>query len=214
MKYSVKEVYYTVQGEGAQSGRPAVFVRFSGCNLWSGLDNDRTKGPGGCSAWCDTDFVGTDGVGGGQFDSAHSLATKALDTWCKTSEAQPFVVCTGGEPLLQLDEKLIDAFHKNGFELAIETNGTLAIPRGVDWTCVSPKGSAKLIVHTGNELKLVFPQIGMDPRRFEHLDFHHFSLQPLDNNKRNENTKAALEYCLAHPKWKLSLQTHKYLGVP
>lgn len=218
MSYTVKEVYYTLQGEGVQAGRPAVFVRFTGCNLWSGRERDRDKGPGACSAWCDTDFVGTDGPGGGRFETAAALATAVREKWPSLPESSlggaRFVVCTGGEPLLQLDEALVTALHDRGFEVAVETNGTRLPPPGIDWVCVSPKAGSELVLTTGHELKLVFPQAGAEPERFESLDFEHLLLQPLDDHEREENTAAALEYCLAHPRWRLSLQTHKYLGIP
>lgn len=214
MKYSVKEIYYTLQGEGVHAGRPAVFVRFTGCNLWTGREQDRRKGPGGCSAWCDTNFVGTDGPGGGQFQTAESLAVAVREAWPETPRSRPFVVCTGGEPLLQLDEEVVTALHRAGFEVAIETNGTLLPPRGIDWICMSPKAGSELRMRAGHELKLVFPQVGAEPEQFENLDFTHFLLQPRDDADRQENTVSALRYCLEHPQWRLSLQTHKYLGIP
>ena len=213
MSYSVKEIYYTLQGEGVHAGRPAVFLRFTGCNLWSGRDQDRQKGPGGCSAWCDTDFVGTDGPGGGRFQTATALANAVSEAWRQGARSRPFVVCTGGEPLLQLDETLITALHEAGFEIAVETNGTQRPPRGIDWICVSPKAGSELALRTGHELKLVFPQDGAEPEQFEHLDFAHFLLQPRDDAAREESTAAALQYCLAHPQWRLSLQTHKLVGI-
>jgi 7-carboxy-7-deazaguanine synthase (Cx14CxxC type) len=214
MTYSVKEIFYTLQGEGVQAGRPAVFLRFSGCNLWSGLEQDRSKGPGGCSAWCDTDFVGTDGPGGGRFETAAALATAVREVWPETPRCRPFVVCTGGEPLLQADDRLVAALHDSGFEVAIETNGTRLPPRGFDWICVSPKAGSDLIVRSGHELKLVFPQVGAEPERFEGLDFAHFLLQPRDDAALQDNAAAAVRHCLENPQWRLSLQTHKYLGVP
>lgn len=214
MSYSVKEIYYTLQGEGVHAGRPAVFLRFAGCNLWSGREQDRHKGPGGCSIWCDTDFVGTDGPRGGRFGSAAALAAAVRDAWPETPRGRPFVVCTGGEPLLQLDDELVGALHGAGFEVAIETNGTRMPPRGIDWICVSPKAASELVVRSGHELKLVFPHSGAEPELFEDLDFAHFLLQPLDDEARHENTVAAIRYCLEHPRWRLSLQTHKYLGLP
>lgn len=214
MSYSVKEIYYTLQGEGVHSGRPAVFLRFTGCNLWSGREQDRHKGPGGCSAWCDTDFVGTDGPGGGRFETAADLATAVREAWPDTSRGRPFVVCTGGEPLLQLDDELVAALHGEGLEVAIETNGTRVPPPGIDWICVSPKAASQLVTRAGHELKLVFPQSGAEPERFEGLDFEHFLLQPRDDEARDENTAAAMRYCLEHPQWRLSLQTHKSLGIP
>ncbi len=213
MTYLVKERFYTVQGEGAQSGRPAVFVRFAGCNLWSGREEDRAAAQ---CRFCDTDFVGTNGSGGGRFQSADSLAAAAMELWPDLSEsgARPFVVCTGGEPLLQLDAAAIGAFHDLGFEIAVETNGTVEIPPGLDWVCVSPKAGTELKVRSGNELKLVFPQIGVSPEGVSGLAFDHFFLQPMDGPSVDENTRAALAYCMEHPRWKLSLQTHKLLGVP
>jgi 7-carboxy-7-deazaguanine synthase (Cx14CxxC type) len=214
MSYSVKEIYYTIQGEGVQAGRPAVFLRFTGCNLWSGRERDRSTGSGGCSAWCDTDFVGTDGPGGGRFETPAGLAAAAREAWPQTPGSRPLVVCTGGEPLLQLDDELVAALQVAGFEVAIETNGTRLPPRGIDWVCVSPKAGAELVIRAGHELKLVFPQAGAEPERFENLDFQHFLLQPRDDNERPANTTAAVRYCLAHPRWRLSLQTHKFLGIP
>ena len=214
MSYAVKEIYYTLQGEGVHSGRPAVFLRFTGCNLWSGRERDRHRGPGTCSAWCDTDFVGTDGPGGGSFETAADLARAVRGAWIDSPRSRPLVVCTGGEPLLHLDADLIAALHAASFEVAIETNGTLLPPAGVDWICVSPKAGSDLATRSGDELKLVFPQVGAEPELFEDLDFAHFLLQPLDDAARAENTAAALEYCLSHPQWRLSLQTHKYLGIP
>lgn len=213
MSYAVKEIYYTLQGEGANAGRAAVFCRFSGCNLWSGREEDRTSA---ICQFCDTDFVGTDGVGGGQFHAASDLAKAVASAWpVQTSvEAHPLVVCTGGEPLLQLDEHLVAAFHAAGFEVAIETNGTRIPPAGVDWICVSPKAGAELILCSGHELKLVFPQEGAEPERFEQFRFQHFFLQPMDGRMRELNTELALRYCLKHPRWRLSLQTHKLLGIP
>jgi 7-carboxy-7-deazaguanine synthase (Cx14CxxC type) len=210
--YAVKEIFYTLQGEGANTGRPAVFCRFAGCNLWTGREQDRDQAT--CQ-FCDTDFVGTDGPGGGKFDSADSLA--AAITAAGPSGEGPwrrFVVCTGGEPLLQLDASLLGALHAAGFEVAVETNGTIAPPEGIDWLCVSPKVGAELVVRSGNELKLVYPQDGGEPERFEGLGFDHFFLQPMDGPFRDANTQAALQYCLAHPRWRLSLQTHKLLGIP
>lgn len=213
--YAVKELYYTLQGEGAQTGRAAVFCRFAGCNLWTGLERDRA---GAVCTFCDTDFVGTDGPGGGKFATPAELARAATFTW---NEGRPFtgtplVVCTGGEPLLQLDVPLTDAFHAEGFEVAIETNGTQTPPPGLDWICVSPKAGAPLRLVHGDELKLVYPQTEPEaqPERFESLQFTHFFLQPMDGDRRVENTRRALAYCLAHPRWRLSLQTHKLLGIP
>jgi 7-carboxy-7-deazaguanine synthase (Cx14CxxC type) len=212
MTYAVKEIYYTLQGEGANAGRPAVFCRFAGCNLWSGRETDRAEA---VCQFCDTDFVGTDGPGGGKFPDAPALAVAVASAWpTGEPEARPLVVCTGGEPLLQLNPALIDALHARGFEIAVETNGTLAPPPGLDWICVSPKAGAPLVITTGDELKLVFPQEGAEPERFVGLDFRHFFLQPMDGPAREANTRAALDYCLAHPRWRLSLQTHKLLGIP
>ena len=209
--YSVKEIFYTLQGEGAQAGRPAVFCRFAGCNLWSGREEDRASA---VCTFCDTDFVGTDGEGGGRFRDASELADAIEKTWVTGTGENRYVVCTGGEPLLQLDTPLIEALHARGFEIAIETNGTLAAPDGIDWICVSPKADAPLVQMRGHELKLVYPQEKALPERFEGLGFRHFFLQPMDGPKREENTRAATIYCLAHPKWRLSLQTHKLIGIP
>ena len=213
MSYRVKEVFYTLQGEGAQSGRPAVFCRFAGCNLWSGRAQDR---PRARCTFCDTDFRGTDGPGGGRFADAATLADQVLAHWPATAGAQapPYVVCTGGEPLLQLDAALIAALHARGCTVALETNGTLPVPPGVDWVCVSPKGTAALRQLRGDELKLVYPQPDAPPERFAGLAFRHFFLQPMDGPERDANTAAALAYCRAHPHWRLSLQTHKVLGIP
>ncbi|WP_437658943.1 7-carboxy-7-deazaguanine synthase [Sorangium sp. So ce1182] len=213
--YSVKEIFYTLQGEGANTGRAAVFCRFSGCNLWSGREKDRSRGPGGCSLWCDTDFVGVDGTGGGKFATAADLAGAVRALWRGDEEgARPLVVCTGGEPLLQLDEPLVEAFHAAGFEVAVETNGTISVPAGVDWVCVSPKAGGKLVVEAGDELKLVYPQDGIDPQQFVSLRFRHWFLQPKDDTHRETNTQRSVEYCQAHPRWRLCLQTHKLLGIP
>ena len=212
MSYAVKELFHTLQGEGMQAGRAAVFLRFAGCNLWSGREADRGKGPGGCSAWCDTDFVGTDGTAGGKYATGEALARKVAEAWQGGTERR-LVVCTGGEPLLQLDAALVDALHAEGFEVAVETNGTQAAPPGVDWVCVSPKQGGVLVLRTGNELKLVYPQVGMEPELFEGLDFQHLLLQPLDGPDREENTRRAVAYCMAHPRWRLSVQTHKVLGI-
>jgi 7-carboxy-7-deazaguanine synthase (Cx14CxxC type) len=213
LAYSVKEIFYTLQGEGANAGRPAVFLRFAGCNLWTGREQDRHKAT--CT-FCDTDFIGTDGPGGGKFATAADLAEAVAATWPQERNrlAQKLVVCTGGEPLLQLDRAAIDALHAHGFEVAVETNGTVAAPEGIDWICVSPKAGAALIQTRGSELKLVFPQEGADPARFRSLDFQHFFLQPMDGPERVENTRRAIDYCLAHPEWRLSVQTHKVLGIP
>lgn len=214
MAYRVKEIFYTLQGEGVQAGRPAVFLRFSGCNLWSGRTQDRGRGPGGCSAWCDTDFVGVDGAGGGRFADPRALAQAVQRRWPKPQEGRPFVVCTGGEPLLQLDPPLIEALHSAGFEVAVETNGTRSPPAGIDWLCVSPKAGAALAIRAGDELKLVFPQSGAPPEEFEDLAFTHLLLQPLDDQDAAEHTAAAVRYCLGHPRWSLSVQAHKHLGIP
>jgi 7-carboxy-7-deazaguanine synthase len=210
MSYAVKEIFYTLQGEGAQSGRPAVFCRFAGCNLWSGREADRASAT--CT-FCDTDFVGTDGEGGGKFDSALALARVVASFWPAGEMARRYVVCTGGEPLLQLNEPLIDALHAEGFDVAVETNGTQQPPAGLDWTCVSPKAGAPLVVTSGDELKLVYPQEDAQPERFSTLDFSHFFLQPMDGPHLADNTRTAMAYCLAHPQWRLSLQTHKLLGI-
>lgn len=211
MSYKVKEIYYTLQGEGFWTGRPAVFCRFTGCNLWSGREEDREKAI--CS-FCDTDFVGTDGTEGGRY-SAEELAKKVRSLFPdKSTKAKPYVVCTGGEPLLQLDTPLIIAFHKAGLEIAIETNGTMEVPEGIDWVCVSPKAGSEFIVKKGHELKLVHPQTGAEPDRFEDLDFSHFYLQPMDGPDTARNTALALGYCLDHPQWSLSIQTHKILKIP
>lgn len=210
--YKVKEIYYTLQGEGAHTGRPAVFCRFSGCNLWSGREEDRHKA---ICQFCDTDFWGTDGENGGRYADAGALADKVGSLWPAGQDRdQPYVVCTGGEPLLQLDEALVEAFHKRGFEVAIETNGTQVPPPGIDWICVSPKAGADLVLRKGNELKLVFPQPGAEPELFTDLDFNHFYLQPMDGPYIERNTKLTLNYCLEHPQWRLSVQTHKLLRIP
>jgi 7-carboxy-7-deazaguanine synthase (Cx14CxxC type) len=211
MTYAVKEIYYTLQGEGANTGRAAVFCRFAGCNLWTGRERDRSEA---VCQFCDTDFVGTDGPGGGSFATAESLAAAVAAAWPGGQSGRPFVVCTGGEPLLQVDRSLLEALHAAGFEVAVETNGTLRPAEGIDWVCVSPKAGATLEVLSGDEIKLVFPQPGAEPERFERLDFRHFFLQPMDGPERQANTEAALRYCLAHPRWRLSLQTHKLLGIP
>lgn len=209
--YSVKERFFTLQGEGAQTGRAAVFLRFSGCNLWTGLERDR---PSAICQFCDTDFVGADGVGGGKFQGAAALADHVAGAWPRGADGTPFVVCTGGEPLLQLDGALIEALHARGFEVAVETNGSIAAPEGLDWICVSPKAGAPLVQRRGDELKLVFPQKGADPAAFEQLDFTRFYLQPMDGPEISRHTAAAIEYCRAHPRWRLSLQTHKLIGIP
>ena len=209
MRYAVKEIFLTLQGEGGQAGRAAVFCRFAGCNLWSGREQDRAEA---VCTFCDTDFVGMDGPGGGRFASADGLAAAVEAAW-GGGPSDRLVVLTGGEPLLQVDEALIAALHARGFELAVETNGTLAAPEGLDWICVSPKAEATVVQTRGQELKLVYPQAGVDPARFEGLDFERFLLQPMDGPERIANTEAAIAYCLAHPRWRLSVQTHKYLGI-
>ena len=209
MIYSVKEIFLTLQGEGGQAGRAAVFCRFAGCNLWSGREQDRADA---VCTFCDTDFVGTDGEGGGKFAAPSDLAQAVAAAWGPQT-GQRLVVITGGEPLLQLDAPLIDALHAEGFSIAVETNGTIVAPPGVDWLCVSPKADAAVVQTRGQELKLVFPQAGVDPARFETLDFERFYLQPMDGPQREDNTRAAIAYCLAHPRWRLSVQTHKYLGI-
>ena len=209
MPYSVKELFYTLQGEGAHTGRPAVFLRFAGCNLWSGREEDRATAV--CN-FCDTDFVGVDGPGGGRFETPQQLAEAVTAAW-PSNAARPFVVCTGGEPLLQLDTPLVTALHRAGCEIAIETNGTLPAPAGIDWICVSPKPGDELVLSTGDELKLVYPQPGLPPEKFVDLAFRHFFLQPMDGPHLEENTRAAVAYCLAHPQWRLSLQTHKLLDI-
>ena len=226
MGYLVKELFATLQGEGANTGRAAVFCRFTGCNLWTGHEEHR---PSAICQFCDTDFVGTDGPGGGRFASAADLAAAAERVWCEgvgsgegghdavddaASDEARFIVCTGGEPLLQLDRSLVDALHEHGFEIAIETNGTRPAPDGLDWVCVSPKAGAELVLEEGDELKLVYPQAGLDPASFEDLDFGRFFLQPMDGPELARNTALAVAYCRAHPRWRLSLQTHKLLGIP
>jgi 7-carboxy-7-deazaguanine synthase (Cx14CxxC type) len=212
--YRAKEIFYTLQGEGTHVGRPAVFCRFTSCNLWTGRERDRHRA---ACRFCDTDFVGTDGPGGGRFGTALELAAAVAGAWAgATSEhAQPFVVCTGGEPLLQLDNNAVKAMQRAGFEVAVETNGTIAPPpSALDWVCVSPKARAPLRLTRGDELKLVYPQEGAPPEMFEDLGFPRLLLQPMDGSDLSQNTKLAVEYCLAHPQWRLSLQTHKYLGIP
>lgn len=221
MTYIVKEIFYTLQGEGANAGRPAVFCRFAGCNLWSGREEDRATA---VCQFCDTDFVGTDGRRGGKYANAETLAATVAATWPFPSvgctappdrfRERPLVVCTGGEPLLQLDAPLVTALHGYGFEIAIETNGTQLPPAGIDWICLSPKAGAELVLQRGSELKLVFPQPGAAPEQFIDLDFQHFFLQPMDGPRRARNTQLAVRYCLTHPQWRLSLQTHKLLGIP
>jgi 7-carboxy-7-deazaguanine synthase (Cx14CxxC type) len=212
MSYAVKEIFYTLQGEGANAGRPAVFCRFAGCNLWTGREADRE---GAVCRFCDTDFVGTDGPGGGTFPPAVRRASAVAAAGPPArDEGRPLVVCTGGEPLLQLDPPLLDALHAAGFEVAVETNGTVPPPAGIDWLCLSPKAGAPTVIGAGDELKLVYPQEGAEPARYEALGFRHFFLQPMDGPSREANTRAAVRYCLAHPRWRLSLQTHKLLGIP
>ena len=210
MKYSVKEIYYTLQGEGYHTGRPAVFIRFSGCNLWTGHEKDRS---GAICNWCDTDFVGTNGINGGKF-SAEEITNIINSLWKGNVQTEPYVICTGGEPLLQMDESLIKAIHKAGFEIGLETNGTMIQPDGIDWICVSPKANADLVLKNGNELKVVYPQCGMNPRMHEKLKFDHFYIQPMDGIDQKNNIKRSEKFVLDHPKWKLSLQTHKILGIP
>jgi len=210
MTYSVKELFKTLKGEGAQAGRTAVFCRFAGCNLWSGRESDRETA---VCTFCDTDFVGTDGEGGGKFADAQALAAAIAECWGDGAERR-YVVFTGGEPLLQLDDALVAAVHAQGFAIAIETNGTIAPPEGIDWICVSPKGMSQVVVTRGNELKLVYPQLEALPERYAHLDFEHFFLQPMDGPARTANTERIVRYCLQHPQWRLSLQTHKYIGIP
>jgi 7-carboxy-7-deazaguanine synthase len=210
--YSVKEIFFTLQGEGAQSGRTAVFLRFAGCNLWTGREQDRTAA---VCRFCDTDFVGTNGPGGGKFADAAALATAVAAKWPdEIAGGRPYVVCTGGEPLLQLDTPLIDALHARGFEIAIETNGTLKAPPGIDWICVSPKGRAPLVQRSGHELKFVYPQADASPDGLEALDFAHFFIQPMDSPAHRDNIRQGVAYCLAHPRWRLSLQMHKLAGIP
>jgi len=212
MSYAVKEIFYTLQGEGAHAGRPAVFCRFAGCNLWSGREADRASA---VCTFCDTDFVGTDGPGGGRFATAEALAAAVKAVWPGTATGGiPYVVCTGGEPLLQLDEAAVAALHAQGFEVAVETNGTQPAPPGLDWICVSPKAGAPLHLRRGDELKLVYPQEGAPPEAFEGLEFTHRFLQPMDSPRLREHTAAAADYCLRHPDWRLSLQTHKIIGLP
>ena len=211
MTYMVKECFYTLQGEGAQAGRAAVFLRFAGCNLWSGREQDRS---GAICQFCDTDFVGTNGEGGGKFETAEELASAVVQKWPSGGQGQAYVVCTGGEPLLQLDAPLIEALHRYGFEIAVETNGTLTAPAGIDWICVSPKAGADFVQRTGHELKLVFPQPKAMPDQFNDLDFKHYFLQPMDGPNQREHTAAVVAYCLANPQWRMSLQTHKVLGIP
>lgn len=210
MSYHIKEAYYTLQGEGFYSGRAAVFCRFTGCNLWNGHEEDRHKA---VCKFCDTDFVGTDGLNGGSFDNAEDLASHLASLW-EGDEQNKFIVCTGGEPLLQMNDELIKALHTVDAEIAVETNGTILPPAGIDWICVSPKADADLLLKKGNELKLVYPQEGIEPHHFDKLDFDNFYLQPMDGENKDQNTRATIEYCLANPQWKLSLQTQKYLDIP
>ena len=212
MSYHVKEIFYTLQGEGVHSGRPAVFCRFTGCNLWSGREEDRITA---VCRFCDTRFVGTDGPGGGAYGTAAELARAVAAMWpVRTTTIPPFVVCTGGEPLLQMDQELAEAFHAAGMVVAIETNGTVPVFKGIDWMCVSPKGHTTLLVTSGDELKLVYPQEGVSPDHYSSLDFKHFLLQPMDGLDRELNTRRARDYCLAHPQWRLSIQLHKIIGLP
>jgi len=212
MAYAVKEIFYSLQGEGAHAGRPAIFCRFTGCNLWSGHEKHRADA---VCQFCDTDFVGTDGDGGGSFKNAEDLAKAVVSYWPDsiTDVIHPYVICTGGEPLLQLDKDLIEAFHNEGAEVAIETNGTLPVPEGVDWVCVSPKSGSTVVVEEGDEIKLVYPQEGHQPSDFVHLNFEHFFLQPMFDEDENEHVKETIKYCLTHPRWSLSLQSHKLLGL-
>ena len=212
--YSVKEIYYTLQGEGRQTGRPAVFLRFAGCNLWSGRERDREMAT---CRFCDTDFVGTNGVNGGKYKNAKDLVKMVKKKWpSNRNNIQPYVVCTGGEPLLQLNDELIDVFHKNSFEVGVETNGTIIAPDNIDWLCVSPKANSTLKQTSGNEIKLVYPQIekNAQPKFFQELEFDYFFLQPMDGKNMNNNTKLAIEYCLKNPQWRLSIQSHKIIGIP
>lgn len=210
--YRVKEIFYTLQGEGSHAGRPSVFCRFTSCNLWTGREKDRHRA---ICQFCDTDFVGTDGPGGGRFQTAADLAAAVAKTWQGRTHprSRPYVVCTGGEPLLQLDREAVDALHTEGFEVAVETNGTRPAPTGLDWICVSPKAGTEIVLTSGNDLKLVYPQVGAEPERFEHLAFDRLLLQPMDGPDLVANTRAAIDYCLANPQWQLSVQTHKTLGI-
>ena len=210
MVYSVKEIYYTLQGEGNHTGRPAVFCRFTGCNLWTGHEKDRADA---VCRFCDTDFVGTNGVSGGKFSNPEALAKKVFKKWPSTNKGKPYLVCTGGEPLLQLDEALIREFKDCGFTIAVETNGSLPAPKGLDWVCVSPKANFPLKIKSGDELKLIYPQEGVNPHFFETLDFSHFYLQPMDNSDLVKNTKKTINYCLKNPIWRLSIQTHKIVNI-
>jgi 7-carboxy-7-deazaguanine synthase (Cx14CxxC type) len=210
MTYSVKEMFYTLQGEGANAGQPAVFCRFAGCNLWSGREEDRSTA---ICQFCDTDFVGTDGTHGGKFDSAQALSAAIASFWPASDTQHRFVVLTGGEPLLQVDEALVDALHAHGFTIAVETNGTVQPPKGIDWLCMSPKAGSQRVVETGQELKLVYPQVGAEPALYESLNFENFYLQPMDGPNAAANTAAAVAYCQANPRWRLSVQTHKLIGI-
>jgi 7-carboxy-7-deazaguanine synthase len=208
--YTIKEIFYTLQGEGAHSGRPAVFVRFSGCNLWTGREEDRQNA---VCQFCDTDFRGTDGVGGGKYE-ASEIADKIVALWPANSDVNPYIVCTGGEPMLQLDDQFITEMHNRDIEIAIETNGTQKIPEGIDWVCMSPKANTEILVQGGDEIKLVFPQAGIDPADFVNYDFQHYFIQPMDSPDIDSNILACIEYCSENPKWKLSIQTHKLLNIP
>lgn len=210
MTYSVKEIFYTLQGEGANAGRPAVFCRFAGCNLWSGREEDRESA---VCRFCDTDFVGTDGTAGGKYATADALAQTIEAQWPSSAHAHRLVVITGGEPMLQMDTPLVEALHQRGFRIAVETNGTILPPPDIDWLCVSPKLGSTLVVYTGQELKLVYPQDGGDPQQFAHLAFENFYLQPMDGPQQRHNTEAAIAYCQQHPQWNLSVQTHKMIGI-
>lgn len=211
MGYQIKEIFYTLQGEGAMTGRPAVFCRFTGCNLWSGREEDRAEA---ICTFCDTDFRGTDGLNGGNYPDAEHLAMKIASCWPDLSKGKPYVVCTGGEPLLQMDVAFTQAVKKYGFEIAVETNGTKSIVEGIDWVCVSPKSTAKLVVTMGNELKLVYPQMDATPEQFEKLSFDHFYLQPMDGENAKITEQKTLAYCLKNPQWKMSVQVHKWLNIP
>ena len=208
--YKIKEIYFTLQGEGFHTGRPSVFIRFSGCNLWSGLEKDRKSAI--CN-WCDTDFVGTDGTNGGRY-SSNEIKNIIVNLWPENESSKPYVVCTGGEPLLQIDKNLIKVIQNAGFEIGLETNGTIIPPDGIDWICVSPKANTDIVLKNGNELKVVYPQCGMNPRIHEKLKFDHFYIQPMDGIDQKNNIKRSEKFVLDHPKWKLSLQTHKILGIP
>ena len=208
--YKIKEIYYTLQGEGFHTGRPSIFVRFSGCNLWTGLEKDR---PTATCFWCDTDFVGTNGINGGKY-TVREIKSIILNLWPENQNSKPYVVCTGGEPLLQMDDDLIQNMHDAGFEIGIETNGTINPPKNIDWVCVSPKAKTNLIIKKGNELKMVYPQCGMNPKEYEDLEFEHFFIQPMDGKNQKNAIKKSKEFVMKHPLWKLSLQTHKTMGIP